>query len=515
MLATSNDITERKHAEALFQSMVETCPDGIGVADLEGRLTYVSPRTLQMFGHASAEAMLGREVRSFVKPDHRALVETRLEQVQQGRSHGLTEWDAVRKDGSTFPLESNGEILRHPDGSPECVFFTIRDITHRKRLERAARWGEKLESLGLMAAGIARELNNAFQVTWSYLELAQGLCDPAGPLAETLGKVGLGIERGTALSAEMLNYSGQSHRQERGLDLGAVARECLAYWEHCLDPRVSLELTAGEGLPRVVGDEGQITKVIGALILNAVEAMDGQPGTVRVSTRLLDLGEAELRTGFWPASGPAGSYLCLELQDFGCGIPEGILDKTCDPFFTTKGPGRGLGLSAALGIVRAHSGCLRILSVPRQGTTVQVCFPVSTQSQAGPALTVPPLQAGQGILVAEDDETIRELVMAMLPRWGFGPVFGAADGAEAVELFREHASAIGLVLTDATMPKMTGPQALEAMRDISPEVKGILMTGYSEALGRHTASSFGFEGFLAKPFKFLELKAILQAVKGD
>jgi PAS domain S-box-containing protein len=511
ILATSNDITARRHAEALFQTVVETSPDGVAIVDLEGHLTYVSPRIQKLLGHSSQKSLLGHHLLEFIPQEDHARAKERLQAIVLGDYRGPSEWGGIQSGGGIIPLEVNGEVLRHPDGTPFALILVVRDITNRKRLERTIRWTEKLESLGLMAAGIAHELNNAFQVTRGHLELAQAMCAQTDPLAGTLASVGEGVDRAAMLAKQMLDYSGRAPRMSSPLDLNEVVNEALALWRD-LTPAATLTHVPGRDLPAVFADEGQMIKVVSALALNAIEAVEGRGGSTLISTEYLELREADLHKGFWPAPGREGPFLQIQVQDSGLGIAADQLERVCDPFFTTKGQGRGLGLSAALGILRAHSACLQILSQPGEGTTVRVYLPIRAQTPMTPNLEKNALPLPPGILVAEDDAAIRELVVRLLLGWGFSPVLAAEDGAKALELFQAHQPSIGILLTDATMPRMGGPESFAAMRKLSPSLRGVLMSGYSEAFGLGTVATFGFSGFLQKPFRILELKTKLESI---
>lgn len=513
LLATSNDITDRRHAEALFRSLVETSPDGIGIADLEGVITYASPRAVEIFGYDRQEQLLGRNFRDLVPPEEHLRALERLQSILTGAPTGPSEWTGVRRDGRTFPQETNGEVLRNPDGTPRAFFFIVRDLSNRKRMERAVRWGSKLESLGLMATGIAHELNNAFQVTHGNLELAQELARGNAQLTRVLAGIEGGVDRATLLAREMLAYSGQTLRVEAPLTMDRMVQELLELRRAGLPPGIRLESNSTGELPIVHGDEDQVMKVLSALVLNAIEAMPDRGGSVVVATQAKALAAGDCSSGFWPVAGREGSFLMLEVRDSGMGISEATLERICDPFYTTKGQGRGLGLSAVLGILRAHSACLQILSQPGAGTTIRVYFPVSTQAPSVAPGWQGPSPRALGILVAEDEASILELVVQMLSTWGYSPIFTARNGAEALELFRAHQDAIGLFLTDATMPKMSGAEAFDAMRKLQPSLRSVLMSGYSEAFGRGTAASFGFTGFLQKPFRFAQLKEKLEAAR--
>jgi PAS domain S-box-containing protein len=513
ILATSNDITERRHTEALFQTLVETSPDGFAIADMEGRLTYVSPRLVGLFGYSGPGEVLGSDIRAFVVPEQRANVAERLASIAAGRHDGPAEWTGIRKDGNTFPEEINGEALRDADGAVRGFFFIVRDLRNRKSLERTMRWAAKLESLGVMAAGIAHELNNAFQVTQGHLEIAQAATAQDPHLTDVLACLGGGLDRASGLAREMLHYSGRTLREEAPVDVDRIVEEGLAIWKEFLAPEARLSFVPDPSLPRVQGDEGQIMKVLSALVLNAVEATPAGGGSITLATRVRNLEPRDFIEGFWPIPGREGPFLILEVKDPGAGIPAERLEKLCDPFYTTKGPGRGLGLSAAMGILRTHSACLQFVSQPGKGTTVRACFPLSAPPREAPRPVEDLGPMLPGVLVAEDDDAIRELVAHKLPDWGYGPVWTARDGLEALECFRLHQDEIGILLTDATMPRMGGPEAFQSMRTLSPSLVGVLMTGYSDAFGKGTCEAHGFASFLIKPFRFKDLKDKLDAAR--
>ena len=509
VLATSDDITGRKQAEALFRTMVETSVDAFTIVDLSGAMQYASPQTLNLLGCRDFEEVRGRNFLEFIVPADHDRVRQRMEQVMAGRHAGAMEVTGLRRDGSTVAHESNAEVLRNPDGSPHAFFFVTRDLTARKRAERALRLAEKLEGLGLMAAGIAHDLNNAFQVVQGHLEIAHARRRSDAELDRILAPALKGLERSAALARNMLAYSGKADRVTAPFDLPLLVQESLALWQDHFPAGLVCRLHAEAGLPSLNGDEGQVARVVSALLLNAIDAMAGKDGAMDLSLTGTVLTEADQSQGVWLLPAQGGRFLCLEVRDQGCGFPELQAERIADPFYTTKGPGRGLGLSVTLGILRGHGGGLQVLSRSGEGTILRAYFPLEEEPPRVPARSPLLTQPARGILVAEDDEFLRELVIGMLREWGFSPVFAANDGFEALDLFRAHGAEIGLFLTDATMPRLTGPEALASMRQVNPGLRAVLMTGYAAAFGQRTAASFGFSSCLQKPFRLAELRSIL------
>jgi CheY-like chemotaxis protein len=279
-------------------------------------------------------------------------------------------------------------------------------------------------------------------------------------------------------------------------------------------------------LPTFEGDATQIRQVIMNLITNASEALGGESGSVSVAT-----GAMVCDREFLDATGAAflsgldelpqeGEYVYLEVTDTGCGMEPETLERIFDPFFTTKMTGRGLGMAAALGIVRGHKGLMRVNSKAGKGTTFRILFPVS-QASFAPATVAERSATGKDtwrgggtMLVVDDEEQVCSVAREMLERIGFS-VLTAADGHEAVEVFREHAAQIVCVLLDLTMPHLDGEQVFDEMRAIRSDVKAIITSGYDEQEATRRFAGKNLAGFLQKPYDLEDLQAVLrEALEG-
>jgi two-component system cell cycle sensor histidine kinase/response regulator CckA len=264
---------------------------------------------------------------------------------------------------------------------------------------------------------------------------------------------------------------------------------------------VELRLELQEGLPPVEVDPSQLQQLVMNLVLNAAEAAGQGNGTVRVRTGLQQVGEATLRETFVAEGISPGPYVYLEVQDSGCGVSEEIRSKIFDPFFTTKLTGRGLGLSAVLGIVRSHRGAIQVDSAPGQGTTFKVLLPAAVGRKVElKGESSPPDVTGTGtLLVADDEELVRRLARDVLEGCGYQVVL-AANGREAVELFRQQADQIAGVLLDMTMPVTDGEETLRQLKRIRPEVRVILSSGYNEVEAVQRFVAEGSADFIQKPY---------------
>jgi signal transduction histidine kinase/CheY-like chemotaxis protein len=377
-----------------------------------------------------------------------------------------------------------------------------REVSERRRAERASLALErqmfetqKLESLGTFAGGVAHDFNNILTGVLGNADLALRKIGAGHPASEHLKRVIAASERAATLTGQLLDYVGRGAASRERIDVGALVRDLGPLLVASISRKVALRLEPGAGTPRIDGDPTQVRQVVVNLVANGAEACDVAGGTVVVRT----------------TASPDGANCVLEVEDSGSGIDAETLARIFDPFFTTKFTGRGLGLAAVHGIVRAHGGSIRVDSRPGRGTTFRVEFPAAPESparaEAVPARVVP---AAGAILVVDDEPVIRELVRAALEGEGH-EVLEASDGSEAVSLFLERRHDIRLVVTDLTMPRMHGDEALAAIRAAGGELPAVLMTGYSEGEAAARFEALELRGILKKPFLRAELLETVRA----
>ena len=424
----------------------------------------------------------------------------------------------MMKKGALDYLVKDGHFL---ETLPGVVERALRRLGTERRLaeteaslrqaEEELKQAQKMESLGLMAGGIAHDFNNLFQSLQGNLELARA---QAGAGAQPFLDKALAIlGKAAVLTHRMLDFSGKGFRNSAALDLNELARECLA--PMLALPGSGLRFQGQEGLPLVAGDRSQLAQVLTGLVLNAREAQ-GPGATVRVAVGLFRPGVDNLGSGLWiqPAL-PGAEAVCLSVEDSGCGMTQEVLARAFDPFFTTHRPGRGLGLSAALGILRGHQAGLWVATAPGEGSSFRMFFtPIRAEAAVEPAAPAAAAPGRRRILLVDDDEDLQETLAEFL-RDSLGyQVLQARDGVEAVEVFQQEHATIGVILMDATMPRMTGPDAFKAIRAAYPGAKGILCSGFSEEAGGQVALEGGFTEFLKKPFSLRTLEDALDRALG-
>ncbi len=407
-----------------------------------------------------------------------------------------------------------------------------REIEERERmeqeklaLERQILHAQKLESLGVLAGGIAHDFNNLLMAILGNADLALDELSPMSPARGKLLEIEKASKRAAELAKQMLAYSGKGRFVVEPIDLGELLEEMVHLLKVSICKKASLRLDLSSDLPPFEGDATQLRQVIMNLITNASEALEGESGTIALSTGKMFCDAAYIEETLAALGGgpditlPEGDYVFIEVADTGCGMDKQTLERIFDPFFSTKFTGRGLGMSAVLGIIRGHDGLLKIYSEVGKGTTFKALFPTSQQAQPGRALhasPAPPEDSWRGsgtILIVDDEEAVRSIGRRMLERLGF-TVFTANNGLEALECLREHRDEITCVLLDLTMPQMDGEEAFREMRRTSPDITVLLCSGYNEQDATQRFVGKGLAGFLQKPFTMRGLKRALMEVLG-
>ncbi len=510
---------EREALLLRFEHLVRQANDAILLADAELRILEANERALQLYGY-SAEELGAMKLTDLVAASDsdasarawRGLAETGAylrEAVHMGRG------------GEELPVEVSAR--RFLLEGQEYVQVIVRDMrerrraeAERRRLEQQLQQGQRLESLGRLAGGIAHDFNNILMAILGHAELAQAELPPGSPAREDLQEIANASHRAAELCRQMMAYSGRGHIQAETVDLVELIGNIVHLLSSVISKKVLLNLNLEKNLPPILGDPSQIDQVLMNLVLNASEAIGERSGVITISAGAMDCTREYLRSTYLDEDLPAGLYVTLEVSDTGVGMSRETLAHLFEPFFSTKAGGRGLGLAAVLGIVRAHKGAIKVYSELGKGTTFKVLFPTAPAEDS-----VRPRRAetasswrGEGtILLVDDEETIRALGKRMLESLGFD-VITAADGREAVELYQARGQDIRLVLLDLTMPHMNGEETFRELRQLDPRVRVVLSSGYME---NDVASRFagkGLAGFIQKPYTVTALAERLRQVLG-
>jgi signal transduction histidine kinase len=391
--------------------------------------------------------------------------------------------------------------------------------TERRHLEEQLRHAQKLESLGLLAGGVAHDFNNLLTGILGNASLVLEVVDAEPDVKSMLQDIIRASERAADLTRQLLAYAGKGKFVIEPMDASALVRNISELLRSSVPRTVELALQLHPDLPSVEGDASQIHQLVLNLILNAVEATGERPGVVRVTTSVREVRPGDKVGHFRPDPPQPGLYVAVEVRDNGCGMTEMVKAQIFDPFFTTKFTGRGLGLAAALGIVRGHKGCIGVESVEGSGSCFTVLLPAqgtrNTPFTEETELTVQPLAqtAAGSILIIDDEDVVRRAARATLEHFGY-IVFEASDGRDGADLFSRLHDRISAVLLDLTMPRMDGHEVWRYIRRVRPDMKIIVSSGYDEAEAmRQFTETTGLD-FIQKPYTATALVRKIRAVVG-
>jgi PAS domain S-box-containing protein len=501
------EISERQRTEAALRSseeqyrhLVENINDVIYATDAQGRFTYLSPAVEAQSGYTPAE-IIGHTFADYVYQEDRPRILNQFEKLLSGHLEP-SEYRIVTKAGAIRWIRSSSRCIYHGDQVVGVQGAYI-DITEKRGLEEQLRQAHKMEALGTLAGGIAHDFNNILGIILGNTELAL-LNRPDGqPIRYLLEQIHQACIRAQALVRQILSFSRKTPQELQLCHLGPIVQESLALLRTLIPTTIELRLDITATADVVLADPAQIHQVMINLVMNALQAMEDAGGVLEVS--LVDLVLDEIAAQHHELK--PGSYVQLTVRDTGGGIAPAIMGRIFDPYFTTKevGKGTGMGLAVVHGIVTHHGGAISAQSVLGRGASFQVYLPVR---EAEPILAPPPtvsLASGQErILFIDDEQALVSMGKAFLESLGYDVVIETSS-REALALFIRQPDGFDLVITDMTMPEMTGERLAKELRRIRPDIPIILCTGFSHHLNEEEAKAIGIGAFLMKPFGLREL----------
>lgn len=497
-----------RQSEARARCLVES--DVIGVISLNAeKILESNDHFLRMLGYPRQQLLDGAlRWRGMTPSEHARADDRAIAQILQRGSCEPFEKEFFTSEGNRVPVLMGGTLLpanRRNPGEWTCVAFVL-DLTERKRLEERLLQGHKLESVGLLAGSIAHDFNNLLATIMGNASLSLDALSPGHPAYKTLEEVLRAARMGSDLTRQLLAFAGMTPLRMAPLNISDAVMEITSLVHATISKKIDLQLDIAPNVPAILADPGQIQQVLMNLIINGADAIGESTGTVLVTTGERDLDEEQVRQHYPDAGLEAGHYVYVEVNDSGCGMTEETRAHIFDPFFTTKRTGRGLGLAAALGIVRGHRGAMKVYSSPGKGSTFRLVFP-AVGARAEPPH--PPEQRGAPwgsgtVLVVDDEDGVRRMVKATLQRYGY-EVLLAANGFEAVEIVRAMPDRIDLVLLDMMMPVMSGPEALSRVREIRPGLPILASSGYTERIAVERLENVAVAGFIQKPYTATQL----------
>lgn len=526
IIVSTEVITDRKRAEQEIRDseernrrLIEASTDAI-IVRFKGTITYANPAALKLFRATRMEELIGRHYLDLVHPDDRAGSAARVKKsidenwVAPPREHRI-----LALDGQVVDVESTGVPVQHQNET--LIFGVFRDITDRKRsdqerekLEGQLRLAQKMEAIGTLAGGIAHDFNNILSVIIGNSDLL-ALTDEIPPSArEGINQISAASQRAKQLVKQILTFSRQSEQQKLLINLKPVIKETIGFLRASLPATIQLEHYAKPDVGAIMADPTQMQQVLLNLCTNAAHAMEERGGILRIELDNAAISEenARLSPGL-----EAGSYVRLAVSDTGHGMERRILERIFDPYFTTKGPGKGtgLGLSVVHGIVKSHGGMLKVYSEAGRGTIFHVFFPKVDGVEKAETKTVPRLPRGtEKILFVDDEAPLAALGKKTLEFLGYR-VEVRTSPIEALELFRANPERFDAVITDMTMPQLTGLGLAREVLAIKPGIPVILCTGFSEQANEARMRAAGIRALLFKPVVIedlvIELRKVLDA----
>ena len=493
-----------EHLHAIAESLEE----GLLITDVHDVVLYMNTRMEELTGYSAPELVGQKAFRLLLPKDQ---WETLLERNKQrgGWMVERYEVEIKRKDGNFIWLEISAAPYRNIDGEIVGTLGAHTDITVRKQLEEQLFQAQKMEGIGHLTTGIAHNFNNILMGSMGNLELA--LIDAPEFIKGYLQEAIDANQEAADLIKELMIFSRRTDVEKPLIDLAPIINEVAEFCKVTFDRKIEIGLASSANQPQVYGNAGQLKQMLLNFCINARDAVEMVVNEDHVPR--IELGVESIYVGEGDAAKytniTAGEYIRIYVGDNGVGMDDVILSRIFEPFFTTKdiGAGAGLGLATVYGIVHQHNAHIEVESRPGKGSTFEVFLPLAEERRAvlrdGTREEI--LGGNETILVVEDEERIREVISSTLVKYGY-KVLAASDGIEAMDVFREQAKKIDIVLLDVSMPRRSGREVLQKMIKMDPDARVVIFTGYAT-----DKDEFGYaKAFIQKP---LRLPAVLNMVR--
>ncbi len=498
------DVARRKLAEEMlrktkqrYRSLFENSLDGIYTSTPEGRFIDVNPALVRMLGYESKEDLLSISI-----PEDVYVSES--DRPDATRRNKIFRNLFKRKNGCQISVEINSRVFFDEKGKPLYYENIIRDITDREKLEKRLRQAEKMEAIGMLSGGIAHDFNNILAAIIWGTELALGRIPEGSPARRNLKQVLNASDRAKNLVNQILTFSRQGNHKPKPVQISPIIKEAVKFLRASLPATIEIHRNIRTVPDMVLADATQIYQALINLCTNAAHAMRDNGGILEIILKNVDI-DAGVAAQYPELK--AGPFLRLTVSDTGHGMNREVRERMFDPFFTTKGPseGTGMGLAVVYGIVKSYKGAIKVKSEPGKGSAFQIFFPEFNEAVTPEIEALEPIPGGsEQILFVDDEQVLAKLAQKILQKLGYKVVV-KTDPAEALETFRAQPDRFDLVITDQTMPHMTGETLAGELMRIRKDVPIILCTGFSNAISEEKAMSVGIREFVTKPFAFRQL----------
>ena len=508
------DITIRRqaeqalqHSEERYRTLVEKASDIVFRTDSTGHFTFVNTAGIRIAGYEE-EVLMGMHYPALIHP--RMLEETIKffsRQFLKELPDTYLEYPIITKDGREVWLGQNTQLIVE-DGIVTGFQAVSRDITSRKQaeeekriLEERLQQADKMEAIGTLAGGIAHDFNNLLMGIQGYASMALMNIDPSNPNYERLKRIEDQVQSGADLTSQLLGFARGGRYEVKPSNMNEIIEKTSSMFGRT-KKEISLQRKLAKDLWNVEVDRGQMEQVFLNLYVNAWQAMPGG-GNIYLETRNILLNDEKVL----PFSGKPGKHVKISITDTGTGMDEKTREKIFEPFFTTKemGRGTGLGLATVYGIIKGHQGMINVESVTGQGTTFTIYLPSSDKELVQGKTTAEEILTGtETILLVDDEQMVLEVNKELLESMRY-KVYAAGSGQEGIAVYMEKKDKIDLVILDMVMPGISGSETFDRLREINPDVKVLLSSGYSLTGEAQAIMDRGCNGFLQKPFRLEEL----------
>jgi two-component system cell cycle sensor histidine kinase/response regulator CckA len=505
------DVSEREASKRQIReqsAVLDQVRDAVQVRDLEDTIVYWNRGAERLYGWTAEEA-IGRSGSELMSPT--GLIESEEPRlVTLERESWVGELAQRTKSGREILVEQRRTLIHDELGAPAAQLIIAIDVTERRRAEAQKRRSQRLESIGTLAGGIAHDLNNVLTPILMGAKLL-GRGQLTGKQDEIAKTIEAAAERGAEMVKQLLAFAGGDEGRRETVQLGQVINETTGILKHTLPKSIEVRVESGDDLWPITGDATELSQLLLNLSINARDAMP-EGGRLTISAENVDVDPHRVLLNPDLTVGP---HLLVTVADNGTGIPRDIIDKVFDPFFTTKqrGKGTGLGLASCLGIVRSHGGAINVYSEPGQGTVFTVYLPAHRSGQVTVADQQPgqlPEGRGELVLLVDDETPVLKVAGATLQSHGYR-VVTACDGMEALEICRHRRGDIRTVILDMMMPGLDGQAAIQALRQVDPDVRIIASSGLRRR-ARGAPLPEGTRAFLPKPYSDSQLLVTLRQV---
>ena len=497
-----------RESEEKYRMLLEACPDPMVAYDMEGAVIYLNPAFTQVFGW-TPEELLGKRI-DYVPEENLPETQMMIDKVMAGESFSGIKSRRYTKQRDILDVSISVATYLDRDGIPVGSVHTFRDITERKRLEVQLRQATKMEAIGTLAGGIAHDFNNLLMGIQGNASLMLMHMDSTHQYHARLRNIEKQVQSGARLTSHLLGYARQGRYEVKSLDLNKLLEETSeTFGRTRKDITVYRELD--EDLFAIEADQAQIEQVLLNLFVNASDAM---PGGGDLILRTMNTTHHDMKGKLYDPK--PGDYALFTVTDTGIGMDRKTMERIFDPFFTTKemGRGTGLGLASAYGIVKGHGGYIDVESEKGYGTTFSIHLPVSDKRVHKAVKGAGHFVTGTGtVLLVDDEEMILEVGRELLKAMGY-QVLTARDGKEAIETYKENQDNIDIVLLDMVMPDIGGGEAYDRMKEINPDIKVLLSSGYGIDGQATEILKRGCDGFIQKPFSVEDLSQKLSEILG-